>query len=87
MLGACYLTEWTAGLEHMYELGKEIETYRTPEELTASSGNCAWIPRAAAPCGSERSAGLFPITVSREALRALARTLGSEPAHETRVTL
>ena len=34
MLGACYLTEWTEGLEHMYELGKEIETYRTPEELT-----------------------------------------------------
>jgi spore maturation protein CgeB len=34
MLGACYLTEWTEGLEHMYELGKEIETYRTAEELT-----------------------------------------------------
>jgi spore maturation protein CgeB len=28
------LTEWTEGLEHMYELGKEIETYRTAEELT-----------------------------------------------------
>ena len=35
MLGACYLTEWTEGLEHMYELGKEIETYRTSEELTS----------------------------------------------------
>jgi Glycosyl transferases group 1 len=35
MLGACYLTEWTEGLEHMYELGTEIETYRTPEELTS----------------------------------------------------
>jgi hypothetical protein len=34
MLGACYLTEWTDGLEHLYELGKEIETYRTAEELT-----------------------------------------------------
>jgi hypothetical protein len=33
MLGACYLSEWTQGLERMYELGKEIETYRTPEEL------------------------------------------------------
>ena len=33
MLGACYLTEWTEGLEHMYEVGKEIETYRTAEEL------------------------------------------------------
>lgn len=35
MLGACYLTEWTEGLEHMYDLGKEIETYRTAEELTS----------------------------------------------------
>lgn len=35
MLGACYLTEWTAGLEVLYELGAEIETYRTAEELTA----------------------------------------------------
>lgn len=33
MMGACYLTEWTEGLGQMYELGKEIETYRTPEEL------------------------------------------------------
>jgi hypothetical protein len=38
MLGACYLTEWTEGLEHMYELGKEIETYRTAEELTSKLG-------------------------------------------------
>ena len=35
MLGACYLTEWTAGLEEMYELGTEIETYRNAEELSA----------------------------------------------------
>jgi len=35
MLGACYLTEWTAGLEHMYRLGSEIETYRTSQELVA----------------------------------------------------
>jgi hypothetical protein len=35
MLGACYLTEWTEGLECMYDLGKEIETYRTADELTS----------------------------------------------------
>ena len=35
MLGACYLTEWTEGLGQLYELGTEIETYRTPEELCA----------------------------------------------------
>lgn len=35
MLGACYLTEWTEGVERLYELGAEIETYRTPEEMAA----------------------------------------------------
>jgi spore maturation protein CgeB len=34
MLGACYLSEWTEGLQHLYDLGTEIETYRTAEELT-----------------------------------------------------
>lgn len=33
MLGACYLTEWTAGLGELYELGEEIESYRSSEEL------------------------------------------------------
>ncbi|MEI6430303.1 MAG: glycosyltransferase [Pseudanabaena sp. ELA607] len=33
MMGACYLTEWTEGLEELYILGKEIETYRNAEEL------------------------------------------------------
>lgn len=33
MMGACYLTEWTEGLDHLYDLGKEIETYKTAEEL------------------------------------------------------
>lgn len=35
MLGACYLTEWTSGLDALYESGAEIETYRTAEELAA----------------------------------------------------
>ena len=33
MLAACYLTEWTEGLGLLYDIGTEIETYRTPEEL------------------------------------------------------
>lgn len=33
MVGACYLTEWTAGLEHLFEVGEEIETYRSPAEM------------------------------------------------------
>jgi hypothetical protein len=35
MLGACYLTEWTEGLDYLYDVGREIETYRTAEELCA----------------------------------------------------
>jgi len=35
MLGACYLTEWTEGLSRLYQLGTEIETYRTADELSA----------------------------------------------------
>jgi len=34
MLGACYLTEFSEGLSHLYQIGKEIETYKTPEEMT-----------------------------------------------------
>ena len=33
MMGACYLTEWTEELGIMYDLGREIETYRTAEEM------------------------------------------------------
>ncbi len=33
MLGACYLTEWTEGIEFLYDPGTEIETYKTPAEL------------------------------------------------------
>jgi hypothetical protein len=31
MLGACYLTEYTQGIENLYEVGKEIEVYQTAE--------------------------------------------------------
>lgn len=33
MLGACYLTEHTGGVAALYELGKEVETYGSAEEL------------------------------------------------------
>lgn len=37
MAGACYLAEWTAGLDELYDLGEEIETYRSPAELVEKS--------------------------------------------------
>lgn len=33
MVGACYLTEWTTGLDQLYDIGVEIETYRDATEL------------------------------------------------------
>lgn len=33
MLGACYLTEWSPDLGHLYELGEEIEVYHSAEDL------------------------------------------------------
>jgi hypothetical protein len=35
MMGACYLTEWAEDLETLYDLGTEIETYRTVDEMKA----------------------------------------------------
>ena len=34
MLGGCYLTQYTEGLEYLYDLGSEINTYSTTEELS-----------------------------------------------------
>jgi hypothetical protein len=33
MLGACYLTEWTEGIDGLYDLDNEIKIYRTPADL------------------------------------------------------
>jgi hypothetical protein len=33
MLGACYLTEWTEGIEGLYDTDKEIAVYRSADEL------------------------------------------------------
>jgi hypothetical protein len=33
MLGACYLTEWTEGIEQLYDIENEINTYKNEDEL------------------------------------------------------
>ncbi len=38
MLGACYLTEYSEGLEQLYDLGKEIEAFKTADEFIAKAG-------------------------------------------------
>jgi len=49
MAGACYLTEWTEGLDQLYDLGREIETYRTAAELADKAAMLA-----ADPAGRQR---------------------------------
>lgn len=44
MAGACYLTEWTPGIDDLYELGTEIETYRDAAELVAKAIGLAGDP-------------------------------------------
>ena len=33
MMGACYLTEWAEDLEKLYDLGTDLETYRSVDEM------------------------------------------------------
>jgi hypothetical protein len=44
MAGACYLTEWTEGLDQLYHLGSEIETYRDAGELSEKARSLAGDP-------------------------------------------
>ena len=37
MAGACYITEWTDGIEDLYKVGSEIEVFRTAEELAVKT--------------------------------------------------
>jgi spore maturation protein CgeB len=55
MCGACYLTGYSDEIEEFYEVGKEIETYRTEDELIDKTGHYL---RNAASAERLRNAGL-----------------------------
>ena len=76
MLGACYLTEWTEGLDELYDLGAEIETYRTPEEMVEKIAALQADPgrRAAMRCQAQRRA-LWQHSVARS-VDAIGERLG-----------
>jgi len=38
MLGACYLTEWTEGIEQLYDIESEIQTYTNAEDFLQKTG-------------------------------------------------
>jgi hypothetical protein len=79
MLGACYLTEWTESIGQLYEIGSEIETYRTPEELTVKLAELMQAPehRRRMREGAQRRA-LNEHSVGRSVTR-IAERLGLAP--------
>lgn len=80
MVGACYLTEWTAGLAELYDLGAEVETYRTAEELAAKLGELQADParrRGMRQKAQQRALGEHSVARS---LKRIARELAGERA-------
>ena len=76
MAGACYLTEWTEGLDALYEPGVEIETYRTPAELVAKTAALAAdAPRRARLRAAGQRRALADHTIART-LDAIAQRVG-----------
>ena len=78
MLGACYLTEWTEGLEYLYEPGREVDCYRSAEELTEKLSQLAVKPehrRELRRCGQRRALSEHSIPAS---LLKVTKALGVE---------
>ena len=76
MAGACYLTEWTEGLDLLYEPGIEIETYRDAAELVAKAGALAAdAPRRARLRAAGQRRAQAEHTIPRT-LEAIARRVG-----------
>ena len=70
MCGACYLTEWAPGLDELYEVGREIEAYRTAEELVEK---CRMLAADATRRTSLRRAGQRRALADHTIARSLAR--------------
>ena len=80
MLGACYLTEWTEGLESLYEVGSEVETYRSAEELASKLSHLrsnSEARRTLRQRGQHRA--LSEHTVAQSLRRIATRLLGRSP--------
>lgn len=77
MLGACYLTEHTEGVAALYDVGEEVETYNSPEELVHKLEDLAKSPqkRQRLRSGGQRRA-LSSLTVAGS-LKRIGRRIGS----------
>ena len=79
MMGACYLTEWTEGLDQLYQVGTEVESYRTAEEMVAKID---WLKRDQAKRQNLRQLGqrraLTDLTIAKSLKKiCLALNLGA----------
>ncbi len=77
MLGGCYLTEYTEGVAALYELGKEVETYKSTEELVHKLEDLAKSPQKRQRLRSEgQRRALSSLTVAAS-LKRIWRRIGS----------
>ena len=76
MMGACYLTEYCAELEDLFEIGTEIAVYRTVEDLVEQARRLLADPVARGDLRRRgRSAALARHTWERR-IRSLLGVLG-----------
>ena len=76
MAGACYLTEWTEGLDQLYEPSVEIETYHDTAELVAKTSELAAdAPRRARLRAAGQRRALAEHTIART-METIAQRLG-----------
>ena len=77
MLGACYLTEHTEGMAALYNVGEEVETYNSPEELVHKLEDLAKSPQKRQrlrSMGQRRALSSLTVAVS---LKRIWRRIGS----------
>ncbi|HKO19961.1 MAG TPA: glycosyltransferase [Acidobacteriaceae bacterium] len=80
MLGACYLTEWTDGLEAMYEPGKEVEMFRSADDLVEKVRQLMADPKRRKSMRREAQRRALSDHAIPRSLRKVASTIGL--AHE-----
>lgn len=76
MLGACYLTEWAEGLDEMYEIGSEIEVFRTARDLVEKIRHLSASPRLRASMRRQAQARALTDHSVPRSLNRIAAALG-----------
>lgn len=75
--GGCLLTEWVEELEESFELGHEVLTFRSPEELAEQAQRYAKDPETARKIGERGRARCLAEHTQRHRAEAFCRWLGA----------